>query len=71
MKIIEDGNIIHCNFCECVYSYNNEDLRPIAQNVLCVTCPKCGQQVMIVPELKLKETRIVEVTGNDNSKTAE
>ena len=70
MRILTENaeNMLVCNFCNCVYEYDNKDLMLVASNVVRVICPKCGQPTMLVFETKLKEVNIIEVTENDRDK---
>lgn len=69
MKIITDdvNKMIICGGCNCVYLYDDADLHLIPPMYLGVSCPKCGQQVMLLQDVKLKESRIIEVSENENN----
>lgn len=49
MKIIKPGKInftITCDFCECVFEFNKNDIESFIFNKY-VVCPYCGSEVKI------------------------
>jgi hypothetical protein len=64
MNIIE-GNIETCKTCGTIYNYNDKDLKYIAGVYPCITCPKCGQQVVYVVENKIAPMKPIIEVSND------
>jgi Zn finger protein HypA/HybF involved in hydrogenase expression len=70
MKVIDKKeHVITCQSCDTVYQYDDTDLKLLNVNVFCVDCPNCGQRVIFVPDIKLKQKQeAIEIKGeNDNA----
>ena len=68
MRVIKDSkdDVVICRSCECVYDYETNDLILLPGVGFLVSCPKCGQQLILVnDELREKEL-VIEVKGDES-----